>query len=243
MALSKAEQQELKELEELEKLEALEARSQNFAPTTEEMAEYKAGKVPERFKGQVEPFEGPTTGEAMAAGWVQGVPFLKDGVAAADGIADAMEEDGASFDTAYSNYKENLDEIKNMEKLNIKFGFSNYALNNLNNIVYIEFYKDIDDTIDKDDIVGNVESVKASIDIIPYLNGTLKSLNQEFIDTIQEHSEATIDNIQEMSDYNEENGLSMLELEVDNNEINNIIELIDNNELMNEEEYEKFLDK
>jgi len=140
-------------------------------------------------------------------------------------------------------FKENLDEIKNMEKLNIKFGFSNYALNNLNNIVYIEFYKDIDDTIDKDDIVGNVESVKASIDIIPYLNGTLKSLNQEFIDTIQEHSEATIDNIQEMSDYNEENGLSMLELEVDNNEINNIIELIDNNELMNEEEYEKFLDK
>ena len=31
-------------------------------------------------------------------------------------------------------FKENLDEIKNMEKLNIKFGFSNYALNNLNNI-------------------------------------------------------------------------------------------------------------
>jgi hypothetical protein len=107
MALSKAEQQELKELEELEKLEAMEARSQNFAPTVEEM---------EAARAAVE----PTTGEALAAGWVQGIPFLKDGVAAADGIADAMEEDGASFDTAYSNYKENLDEInkdlKNVEE-------------------------------------------------------------------------------------------------------------------------------
>ena len=97
-------------------------------------------------------------------------------------------------------FKENLDEIKNMEKLNVKFGFSNYALNNLNNIVYAEYYKDIFDVIDRDDVVGNVESVKASIDVMPNLNGKLTSLNQEFIDTIQEHSEATIENIQEMSD-------------------------------------------
>lgn len=140
-------------------------------------------------------------------------------------------------------FKENLDEIKNMEKLNVKFGFSNYALNNLNNIVYAEYYKDIFDVIDRDDVVGNVESVKASIDVIPNLNGKLTSLNQEFIDTIQEHSEATIENIQEMSDYNKENGLTILEVEVDNDEINNILELIENNEFMNEKEYEKFLDE
>ena len=91
--------------------------------------------------------------------------------------------------------------------------------------------------------VGNVESVKASIDVIPNLNGKLTSLNQEFIDTIQEHSEATIENIQEMSDYNKENGLTILEVEVDNDEINNILELIENNEFMNEKEYEKFLDE
>ena len=140
-------------------------------------------------------------------------------------------------------FKENLDEIKNMEKLNVKFGFSNYALNNLNNIVYAEYYKDIFDVIDRDDVVGNVESVKASIDVMPNLNGKLTSLNQEFIDTIQEHSEATIENIQEMSDYNKENGLTILEVEVDNDEINNILELIENNEFMNEKEYEKFLDE
>lgn len=69
----------------------------NYAPTVEEMKEARAG---------VE----PTTGEALAAGYVEGTPFLKDAVAAFDGVAEAMES-GQSFEQAYGNYKENLDDI------------------------------------------------------------------------------------------------------------------------------------
>ena len=68
-----------------------------YAPDKYEMAEAKANVD-------------PTTGEALAAGWVEGVPFLKDSVAAIDGISDAVAE-GEGFEEAYSNYKEDLGEI------------------------------------------------------------------------------------------------------------------------------------
>lgn len=89
---------ELAELEELAQLEELEAQEQSFAPSIEEMDQARAA---------VE----PTTGEALSGGFIEGVPFLKDAVASYDGIADAMEDDNLSFDAAYGNYKENLDEI------------------------------------------------------------------------------------------------------------------------------------
>lgn len=70
---------------------------QNFAPTMAEMAEAKANVEPDAV-------------EAVSAGWVEGIPFLKDGVAAIDGISQAMEE-GEGFDEAYDNYKEELQTI------------------------------------------------------------------------------------------------------------------------------------
>jgi hypothetical protein len=48
--------------------------------------------------------------ESASAGFIEGVPFMKDAVAAYDGMAESMEE-GFSFSDAYGNYKENLDEI------------------------------------------------------------------------------------------------------------------------------------
>jgi len=70
---------------------------ENTAPSVEEMDAARAG---------VE----PTTAEALSGGWIESIPSLKDGVAAFDGIADAMEE-GRSFQGAYSKYKENLDDM------------------------------------------------------------------------------------------------------------------------------------
>ena len=97
MALTPEELKELQELEELERLEAMETREANLAPTVEQM---------EKAKAEVE----PTMMEAASAGVVEGIPFLKDAVSAYDGISDAMEEDNVSFDSAYSAYKEKLDE-------------------------------------------------------------------------------------------------------------------------------------
>lgn len=104
--MAKTREEELKELAELEELAQLDAMEQQewepeqeYAPSAEELEAAK------QQYGEEAP-----TGEAMAAGFVEGVPFLKDGVAAVDGIDEAME-DGKSFDAAYENYKQNLDEI------------------------------------------------------------------------------------------------------------------------------------
>lgn len=102
MALTSEEQRELDQLE-LEELEAAEAADQggsrqNYAPTVEEMDQARSEVA-------------PTTGEAIAGGFVEGVPFLKDAVSAFDGIADAMDDSDMTFEDAYGNYKENLDEI------------------------------------------------------------------------------------------------------------------------------------
>lgn len=70
---------------------------QNYAPTLSEM---------EEAKKQVE----PTTGEALAAGWVEGVPFLKDAVSAYDGIAETIEE-GGSFEDGYARYEDKLNDV------------------------------------------------------------------------------------------------------------------------------------
>ena len=80
------------------KLKLKQSEDKDFAPSVEEM---------EAARGAVE----PTTGEAIAGGFIEGVPFMKDAVSAFDGISTAMEDDDVSFDEAYGNYKENLDEI------------------------------------------------------------------------------------------------------------------------------------
>ena len=140
-------------------------------------------------------------------------------------------------------FKENINEINKLNKLNIKFGFSNYALKSLNNIVYAEFYKEVDDFIEKDEIIGAIENVKTSFDIISGISGSIISLNNEFINNIQENNEPSFEDLKNLSDYNDENGLTLFELEIDNNEINNVLDLINNKEFMNTEEYNKFLEK
>ena len=102
MATREEELQELAELEELAQLDALADQEasewspeQNYAPSEGEMMEANAK-------------HDPTTGEAMSAGVIEGVPFLKDGIAAVDGISAAVNE-GQSFGEAYGNYKEELE--------------------------------------------------------------------------------------------------------------------------------------
>lgn len=96
--------------EELESLtpEELEQYEQQLMQTSDQERKFAPSPAElEQAKADVE----PTTLESLSAGVVEGIPFLKDAVAAYDSMADSIEEDNVNFDTVYSNYKENLDEI------------------------------------------------------------------------------------------------------------------------------------
>lgn len=105
--LAQLSDEELIEIENILSAPEEQASATRFAPSAAEMAQYKSGEVPERFEGQLEAPEKPTVMEALSTGYVEGTPFLKDAVA----MADAVDEDNASFDDAYTAYKSNLEEI------------------------------------------------------------------------------------------------------------------------------------
>lgn len=127
---------------------------------------------------------------------------------------------------------DSLEKIKNGGKL--KFGFSSYGMENLDSIVYAEYFKEVGDNVEIDDEVGTVESVKASIDIIPNIFGKISYLNTEFIEAIQ-NSQTGLNEVNNLKDYNKENGLTLLELEIDSQEATRIKKLIEDGEWCEEE--------
>jgi glycine cleavage system H lipoate-binding protein len=127
---------------------------------------------------------------------------------------------------------ESLEKIKNGGKL--RFGFSSYGMENLDSIVYAEYFKEVGEKIEIDDEVGTVESVKASIDIIPNIAGKISYLNTEFIEAIQ-NSQTGLNEINNLKDYDEENGLALMELEIDKQEATRIEKLIEEGEWSEEE--------
>ena len=82
--------------------------------------------------------------------------------------------------------------------------------------------------------VDTVESVKASIDIIPNIVGKISYLNTEFIEAIQD-SQTGLKEVNNLKDYNKENGLTLLELEIDSQEATRIKKLIEDGEWSEEE--------
>ena len=127
---------------------------------------------------------------------------------------------------------DSLEKIKNGGKL--KFGFSSYAIENLDSIVYAEYFREVGEKIEIDDEVGTVESVKASIDIIPNIVGKISYLNTEFVDAIQD-SQTGLKEVNNLKDYDKENGLTLLELEIDSQEATRIKKLIEEGEWSEEE--------
>ena len=105
---------------------------------------------------------------------------------------------------------------------------------NLYSIVYAEYFKEVGDNVEIDDEVGTVESVKASIDIIPNIVGKISYLNTEFIEAIQ-NSQTGLNEVNNLKDYNKENGLTLLELEIDSQEATRIKKLIEEGEWSEEE--------
>ena len=57
-------------------------------------------------------------------------------------------------------------------------GISDYAQDQLSDIVYVEFNKDVDDVVKKDDILSTIESVKAAGDVVSPVSGKVIEVNE-----------------------------------------------------------------
>jgi len=56
-------------------------------------------------------------------------------------------------------------------------GISDYAQDQLSDIVYVEFNKDAGETVKKEEILSTIESVKAAGEVVSPVSGTVKEVN------------------------------------------------------------------
>jgi len=61
-------------------------------------------------------------------------------------------------------------------------GITNFAQNQLSDIVYLEYELDVDDDFEKDETIATIESVKAAADIHAPISGTVLEINESLID-------------------------------------------------------------
>ncbi|HAF63208.1 MAG TPA: glycine cleavage system protein GcvH [Anaerolineaceae bacterium] len=61
-------------------------------------------------------------------------------------------------------------------------GISDFAQNQLSDIVYIEYELDADDDFEKEETVATIESVKAAADVHTPVSGTVLEINEALLD-------------------------------------------------------------
>jgi glycine cleavage system H protein len=79
-------------------------------------------------------------------------------------------------------YTEN-DEWIRVEDQKATAGVTDYAQDQLSDVVYVEVTVDIGDTVEKGEMFGLIESVKAAADVYMPVSGTLEEVNETLIDT------------------------------------------------------------
>lgn len=75
------------------------------------------------------------------------------------------------------------DEWVKIDGINAKIGITDYAQDQLSDIVYIEFNKELGDSVDKGEILATIESVKAAADVNSPISGKVIKVNEALIDT------------------------------------------------------------
>ena len=75
------------------------------------------------------------------------------------------------------------DEWVKVEGKNGKIGISDYAQDQLSDIVFIEFLKEPGDQVKQGEIFATIESVKAAADVISPISGVVKEINESLMDT------------------------------------------------------------
>lgn len=86
------------------------------------------------------------------------------------------------------NFPEDLLYTENDEWIRVEgergtIGITDYAQDQLSDIVYVEMMADEGDELDKGDVCAAVESVKAAADVYLPASGTIEELNEELADT------------------------------------------------------------
>jgi len=64
-----------------------------------------------------------------------------------------------------------------------RIGISDYAQDQLSDIVYVEFIKEPGDPVEKGEVFATIESVKAAADVNSPVSGIVKELNEALMDT------------------------------------------------------------
>jgi len=84
------------------------------------------------------------------------------------------------------NIPSNLKYTKSDEWVDLKngkMGLTDYAQNQLSDIVFVETLVDVDDDVDVGGEIASVESVKASAEVYAPAGGTVVAVNEELADT------------------------------------------------------------
>jgi glycine cleavage system H protein len=86
------------------------------------------------------------------------------------------------------NFPEDLKYTQNDEWIRVEgevgtAGVSDYAQDQLSDVVYVEITVDLGDTLAKGDMFGLIESVKAAADVYMPASGTLTEINEALVDT------------------------------------------------------------
>jgi len=75
------------------------------------------------------------------------------------------------------------DEWVVVEDKNGKIGISDYAQDQLSDIVFIEFLKEPGDQVKQGEVFATIESVKAAADVNSPIGGIVKEINESLMDT------------------------------------------------------------
>ena len=79
-------------------------------------------------------------------------------------------------------YTEN-DEWIRVEGNTGTIGISDYAQDQLSDVVFVEIIAEMDESLDQGDACATVESVKAAADVYMPVGGTVTEFNEELLDT------------------------------------------------------------
>jgi glycine cleavage system H protein len=70
------------------------------------------------------------------------------------------------------------DEWAKLEDKVVTIGISDYAQDQLSDIVYVEFTKDVGDIVKKGEVISTIESVKAAGDVLSPVSGKVIEIDQ-----------------------------------------------------------------
>lgn len=74
------------------------------------------------------------------------------------------------------------DEWVKIEGEEVTIGISDFAQDQLSDVVYVEFIIEVDDSVNKGDTVATLESVKAAADVIFPASGVILAVNEGLAD-------------------------------------------------------------